>query len=302
MMMIVLRKSTLAALRVREAAFVEDLQQHVEDLGVRLLDLVEQDHAVRLAADGLGELAALFVADVAGRRADEARHVVPLHVSRTCRSSPCSSSLPNMNSARTPCEVRSYRYRSGPTKKKTPIGRRGSFRPARARRTARAMRRDRIVLADDAAVEGLLHLEELLRSPPRRVPHRDARPHGDDFGDVLVGDLGALLRLREQPVRLRLLQLVLLRALLLAKRRGKLVLLRRHGLLLLVDDAAPARACASFTTVGTRRVAHAHAARGLVDEVDRLVRQEPVGDVARRPARPTPSAASSVIESLWWSS
>src|SRR3989442_15967736 len=37
-----------AALRIGEAALIEDLQKHVEDLGVRLLDLVEQDHAVRL--------------------------------------------------------------------------------------------------------------------------------------------------------------------------------------------------------------------------------------------------------------
>ncbi len=47
---------------------------------MRLLDLIEEDHAVGLASDGLSELAALFVSDVAGRRADQARHVVPLHV------------------------------------------------------------------------------------------------------------------------------------------------------------------------------------------------------------------------------
>src|SRR5712692_618579 len=61
-----------AALRVRQTALIEDLQQDVEDLGVRLLDLVEQDHAVRLATDGLRELSALFVADVARRRSDQA--------------------------------------------------------------------------------------------------------------------------------------------------------------------------------------------------------------------------------------
>ena len=61
-----------ATLAVGEATVVEHLQQHVEHVGVGLLDLVEQHHAVGPAAHGLGELAALVVADVAGRRADEA--------------------------------------------------------------------------------------------------------------------------------------------------------------------------------------------------------------------------------------
>ena len=69
-----------AALRVGEPAVVEHLQQRVEHVGVRLLDLVEQHHRVRLAADRLGELAALLVADVPGRRADQPADRVPLLV------------------------------------------------------------------------------------------------------------------------------------------------------------------------------------------------------------------------------
>ena len=68
-----------AALGVGQVAVLEDLEQDVEHLGVGLLDLVEQDHAVALAAHGLGQLAALVEADVAWRRADEAAHVVALH-------------------------------------------------------------------------------------------------------------------------------------------------------------------------------------------------------------------------------
>ena len=47
---------------------------------MRLFDLVEQHHRVGAAADGLGELASLLVADVARGRADHARHGVLLHV------------------------------------------------------------------------------------------------------------------------------------------------------------------------------------------------------------------------------
>ena len=69
-----------AALAVGEPAVVEHLEQDVEDLRVRLLDLVEQHDAVRPAPDRLGQLAALVVADVAGRRTDEPRDRVLLGV------------------------------------------------------------------------------------------------------------------------------------------------------------------------------------------------------------------------------
>src|SRR3546814_2554894 len=46
---------------------------------MRLLDLVEQDHAVRAPAHGFGEVAALLVADVARGRADLAADRVHLH-------------------------------------------------------------------------------------------------------------------------------------------------------------------------------------------------------------------------------
>ena len=68
-----------AALPVGHAAVVEHLQQHVEHVRVRLLDLVEQDHAVRLAPHRFGQVAALLVADVARRRADQPRDRVLLH-------------------------------------------------------------------------------------------------------------------------------------------------------------------------------------------------------------------------------
>src|SRR5919199_2770319 len=69
----------LAPLGVGQPPVVHDLEQDVEDLGVGLLDLVQQDHRVRLAAHGLGQLAALLVADVARRRTDQPSHGVALH-------------------------------------------------------------------------------------------------------------------------------------------------------------------------------------------------------------------------------
>ena len=66
----------LAAVVVGQRAVVHDLQQDVEDVRMRLLDLVEQQHAVRLLGDLLGEQAALVETDVARGRADQAADCV----------------------------------------------------------------------------------------------------------------------------------------------------------------------------------------------------------------------------------
>ena len=126
-----------AALAVGEPAVVEDLEQDVEDVVVRLLDLVEEDDAVGPAAHGLGELAALVVADVAGRRADQPRDGVLLHVlGHVERGS--SPARRRTGTRRARGRARSCRRRSGPRKMNEPIGRFGSLRPARARMTASA--------------------------------------------------------------------------------------------------------------------------------------------------------------------
>ena len=68
------------ALTIGQTAIVEHLQQHVEYFRIGFLHLIEQHHRVWAAAYGLGELAALLVADVARRGADQARHGGLFHV------------------------------------------------------------------------------------------------------------------------------------------------------------------------------------------------------------------------------
>ena len=70
----------LLAVGVGEDAVVHDLQQDVEHIRVRLLDLVEQDHRVRVLIDGVGQQATLVEADIARRRADQAADRMALHV------------------------------------------------------------------------------------------------------------------------------------------------------------------------------------------------------------------------------
>ena len=149
-----------AALGIGQAAVVEDLQQHVEDVGVRLLDLVEEHDRVRLAAHGLGQLAALLVADVAGRGAtsrltvwrswysDMSSRTMLSSESNSASASACDSSvLP------------------------TPVGPEEDERADRAARVLDARARaddrvghelDRLVLADDALVQDLVEAQQLL--------------------------------------------------------------------------------------------------------------------------------------------
>ena len=55
-------KADHAALCVGQAAVVQDLQQGVEHVRVRLFDLVEQHNRVRAAADLFSQLAGLVIA------------------------------------------------------------------------------------------------------------------------------------------------------------------------------------------------------------------------------------------------
>ena len=105
-----------------------------------------------------------------------------------------ASSSPNRNSA----SVRAssvFPTPEGPRKMNEPVGRFGSLIPG-----ARAADRlgdgdDRLLLADDALVELVLHADQLLRLGLGQLEDRDARPHRDDVRDLLLADLRLVLRL-----------------------------------------------------------------------------------------------------------
>ena len=135
------------------------------------------------------------------------------------------------------------------------------------------------VLADDALVELLLHAHQLGRLGLGQLEDWDAGPHRDDVGDLLLADRGTLGRLAGLPLLGQLALLLRQTALLVAQVRGLLELLRLDRSLL---RAARLLDLVLELAVNGRRGHRldAHARRGLVDQVDRLVRQEAVGDVA----------------------
>jgi hypothetical protein len=154
---------------------------------MRLLDFIEEHDGIGAAADRFSQLAGLVVAHVAGG-APIMRDTLCFswYSDMSIRTIACSSS--NMNSARArassvlPTPV-------GPRKMKLPSGRFGVLQSgARAADRIRD-RANRLLLADDALMQALFHLEELLDFAFHQPADRNAGPLADDFGDVLLVDL-----------------------------------------------------------------------------------------------------------------
>ena len=140
-------------------------------------------------------------------------------------------------------------------------------------------RDDRLALADHALVQLVLHVHEPLGLGLGELEDRDARPHGDDVGDLLLTDLGLLLPLLRAPLLLELPFLLRELSLLVAQARGLLEFLSLDRVLFLLADLLDLLFELAVAR-GRGHRADAHARRCLVDEVDRLVGQVAVLDVA----------------------
>ena len=85
----------------------------------------------------------------------------------------------------------------GPRNMNEPIGRLGSCEPGARAADGVGDRLDRLVLADDARVQPLLHVQQLAPARPRASCRRGCPSTcDDDRGDVLLGDLFAQERCR----------------------------------------------------------------------------------------------------------
>ena len=161
----------------------------------------------------------------------------------------------------------------------------------------------RFVLADEALVEGLLHVQQLGRLALGELLNRHARPGGHDLGDVLLGDHRHPVGIQRRFSRhgrgcegFRAFAgfwrgLVLLPGLensadllaqlhfLVAQLTGFGEVLLADGILFLLLDIA--QLLVHFLGCrGQLGIHQPHAAAGLVDQVNGLVGQEAIGDVA----------------------
>src|SRR5699024_8512053 len=138
---------------------------------------------------------------------------------------------------------------------------------------------DGIVLANDALMQLAFHVQQAGGLLLRQLEHRDAGPVGQHLCDLLLVNLGDLIELACTPSLFLLGALLGQGALVVAQCRCLLeVLLIDRGLLL---AAGLGDLVVNFLD-GLRRgdALNAHARARLVEQVDGLIRQEAVVDVA----------------------
>ena len=261
---------------VGQATVIQHLQQRVEDIRVRLLDLVEQHHPEGPAAHRLGELASLLEPDVARRRAHEPRYGVPLlvlghvhddHVLLVVEQVPCQGPCElGLAHARRPKEDEAAERAPGVSdpRPRPPDGVRHSL--------------DGLLLADDALVQALLHVDQLLSLVFEQAVDRYACPQRDQAGHVLRIDHVGHSPAFSWTGRPRLVLLDQTQAL-GAKLRCPLVLVA-PGVRLLLVARLPDPPLQLLQRVRHDLPVDAHLAGRLVDQVHGLVRQKAVCDVA----------------------
>ena len=183
-----------APLAVGHATVVEHLQQYVEHVRMGLLDFVEQDHAVRLAANQFGQVAPLLVADVTWRRTDQPGHGMLLHELAHVDANQVVFGVEQEFGQRLAQFCLAHPRRAEEQE--------GTVGPALLRqpgaRAANGVGNQTygFVLADHALVQLILHLQQLFALALHHFRHRNARGTRHHFGNFLGADLGT-----QEPVR-----------------------------------------------------------------------------------------------------
>src|SRR5579859_766958 len=184
------RKVNLATFGVGEPAIFQNLQHHIEDVGVGFFDFVEQHHAVRLAADFVGELAAIVVAHIACGGTDQTCHVVMLakfaHVDLYQRVV-AAKKFAGQNASQLGLAHAGWAEKDERAD--------WPFFAANARAVAAhgaCHGFHRFVLANHVLAQILFEVQQVLRLGADHFFHRHTGNAGHHFGHILAGDVNAL--------------------------------------------------------------------------------------------------------------
>ena len=172
------------SLGVRYTAVVQDLQQHIEDVGMGLLYLVKEHHRIGLTPYGLGQLSALVIAHVSRRRSKEPRYRILLHVfahiytdhivfivKKRCRQG--LGKLGLSDSRRSQEEEGAYGLRRVLDTGPRPYD--GVRHPSYG-----------IVLTDDPLMQLFIQMQGLLLFTLGKLRHGYSGPAGDDLCDLVL--------------------------------------------------------------------------------------------------------------------
>jgi hypothetical protein len=173
-------------LPICQPPIVEHLKQDVEDVRVRLLDLVEEDHLVGPPAHGFRQRAALVIADIAGRRPDQPGDGMLLHVFRHIHAHHGGLVVKEVVGER--LGELSLADAGGPEEHERADR---SVRVLQAGAGAAHRSRDGahgFSLADNTAAKFILHAKQLVALAFQHLVDRDAGPARDNPGDMVGRD------------------------------------------------------------------------------------------------------------------
>ena len=181
----------LAAQAVRQLPVVQGLEQEVEDVRVCLLNFVKQHDGVRATTHFLGQLATFLVSDVARRCPDQARDGKLLHVLGHVDANQGFLGIEHEFRK----DLGELRL-SDAGRPKEDEGTDGFVGVLEARAVALDgfdHFLDRFVLTDDFAFEVGVHARELAAFLLRNALDRNARHHGHDITNMVLGDRDAVV-------------------------------------------------------------------------------------------------------------
>ena len=244
---------------------------------MRLLDLVEQHHRKRLTPHLLGQLAALLVADVSRRSAEQPRRGESVmefaHVDLDQRVVVTEQEV-----GQRPGQL-GLTDTGGAGEDERARRALGVFQPGAGTADRLGDGLHRVRLTDDPLVDLVLHAQQPGGFGLGELDHRDAGPVTQHLGDLVVVHLGDHIHIAGSPLLFALTPLAHQLLFAVTEAGGLLEVLRvDRGLLL---PAGLGDLLVELTQVW--RCGHPpdpHPRTCLVDQVDGLVRQEPVIDVA----------------------
>jgi hypothetical protein len=165
------------------------LEESIKDIRVGFFDFIKENYAVGATPDGFGQLATLFVTDVAWGRSDEARDGMFFHVFGHIDADDSVFAIEKSRGKGTGEFGFAYAGRS--EKKERADRSFGVFQAGTSADDGVGDCLDRFVLPDYAFVEDLVETEELVFFSFEQPRNGDASPPRDDIADFLGGDFFA---------------------------------------------------------------------------------------------------------------
>jgi len=263
---------------VGQLTILKNLQQDVEDIRVRLLDLIKQNHRVGRTLDALGELAALLVAHVPRRRTDQLRDAVLFHVLRHIEAD--QRLVGAEEELRQAARHLRFAHAGRAQEQERTDGTAGILEPGTRAANGAGESRDGLLLRNHPLVQLLLNAEQLLRLLFLDARHRHAGPARNHILNVLAAH-NARGRVVEVILFAQRAQCLALLAFLVGIEARLFELMVGNRRIHPVDDELdPLLHLGDL--IGQRGLAELDARAGLIDDVDGLVGQKTIRDVAVR--------------------